>query len=294
MGVPAVMTDAQGKRIPGSSRTPTSWRTRLAREGRDAAASIAQPEFCAACHKANLPNPLNGYKWIRAFTAYDEWQNSKFSQRNPLTFYTGRLHHLPGLPHEAREPPTPKKPGAKNGTFASHRWEAGNTAVPFYYGFDEQLEKTIAFLRRQLPQRRYLRPQDRRSNNNMIAPLGTKFLHAQAQRCCRDARRHPEQEHRPLAHPRGSRPLRRRGSSSPSKDKQRAKTSTTAASSSRWNARRACPQLHQPARQYRRPVSSTTTRSGRFTPWPTTTPLQLAARVLVRYEFQFPHTSEVP
>ena len=37
--------------------------------------------------------------------------------------------------------------GAKNGTFASHRWLAGNTAVPFYYGFDEQLKKTIEFLR---------------------------------------------------------------------------------------------------------------------------------------------------
>ena len=39
------------------------------------------------------------------------------------------------------------EPGAKQGTFVSHRWSAGNTAVPFYYGFDEQLEKTIAFLR---------------------------------------------------------------------------------------------------------------------------------------------------
>ena len=37
--------------------------------------------------------------------------------------------------------------GAKNGTFASHSWLAGNTAVPFYYGFDEQLDKTIKFLR---------------------------------------------------------------------------------------------------------------------------------------------------
>jgi hypothetical protein len=37
--------------------------------------------------------------------------------------------------------------GAKNGTFASHRWLAGNTAVPFYYGFDEQLDETIQFLR---------------------------------------------------------------------------------------------------------------------------------------------------
>jgi tetratricopeptide (TPR) repeat protein len=37
--------------------------------------------------------------------------------------------------------------GAKNGTLVSHRWLAGNTAVPFYYGFTEQLDKTIAFLR---------------------------------------------------------------------------------------------------------------------------------------------------
>jgi Flp pilus assembly protein TadD len=37
--------------------------------------------------------------------------------------------------------------GAKQGTFASHRWLAGNTAVPFYYGFDEQLQKTIEFLK---------------------------------------------------------------------------------------------------------------------------------------------------
>ena len=39
------------------------------------------------------------------------------------------------------------EPGAKNGTFATHTWPAGNTAVPFYYGFDEQLSKTIAFLK---------------------------------------------------------------------------------------------------------------------------------------------------
>ena len=37
--------------------------------------------------------------------------------------------------------------GAKNGTFVSHRWLAGNTAVPFYYGFNEQMDKTMAFLR---------------------------------------------------------------------------------------------------------------------------------------------------
>ena len=146
MGVPAVMTDANGKRIPGE--VPYSdilahpdWHARAVMQP-----FYRSPEFCAACHKANLPNPLNGYKWIRAFTAYDEWQDSKFSQRNPLTFYQTDFKTCQGC-HMERETAVLQEPGAKKGTFASHRWLAGNTASPFYYGFDEQLNKTIAFLK---------------------------------------------------------------------------------------------------------------------------------------------------
>ena len=146
MGVPAVLVDEQGNRIPGM--VPDS--EILAHLDRHSKAVMQDfyhtPEFCAACHKANLPPALNDYKWIRAFTAYDEWQNSKFSHRNPLTFYTADFTPCQGC-HMKRAPNTLPEPGAKNGTFVSHRWEAGNTAVPFYYGFDEQLEKTIAFLK---------------------------------------------------------------------------------------------------------------------------------------------------
>jgi tetratricopeptide (TPR) repeat protein len=46
-----------------------------------------------------------------------------------------------------RAPQTLPDPGAKDGTFATHSWPAGNTAVPFYYGFTEQLQKTIDFLK---------------------------------------------------------------------------------------------------------------------------------------------------
>jgi tetratricopeptide (TPR) repeat protein len=105
-----------------------------------------KPEFCSACHKANLPPMLNDYKWIRAFTAYDEWQGSKFSQQNPLTFYTADFTTCQGC-HMKREANALPDSGSKQGTFASHRWLAGNTAVPFYYGFDEQLQKTIEFLK---------------------------------------------------------------------------------------------------------------------------------------------------
>ena len=32
------------------------------------------PEFCASCHKSVAPPSLNGYKFIRGFSVYDEWQ----------------------------------------------------------------------------------------------------------------------------------------------------------------------------------------------------------------------------
>jgi len=146
MGIPAVMVDENGKRIPGE----VPFGDILEHPERHSQAVMQPfyrtPEFCAACHKANLPNPLNEYKFIRAFTVFDEWQNSKFSKRNPLTFYTADFATCQSC-HMRREVPALHDYGAKGGTFASHRWLAGNTAVPYYYGFDEQLKKTIEFLK---------------------------------------------------------------------------------------------------------------------------------------------------
>ncbi len=146
MGVPAVMTDEKGNRIPGE----VPYEDIIRHPDRHSKAVMKDfyrtPEFCAACHKANLPHSLNEYKFIRAFTSYDEWQNSKFSQRNPLTFYQADFQTCQSC-HMTRSPATLRDYGQKNGTFASHRWLAGNTAVPFYYGFDEQLAKTIQFLK---------------------------------------------------------------------------------------------------------------------------------------------------
>ena len=146
MGVPAVIVDEKGNRIPG--QVPFE---QILRHPERHSKAVMQdflhtPEFCAACHKANLPDTLNDYKFLRAFTVYDEWQQSKFSQRNPLTFYTTDFSSCQGC-HMKRETATLPDYGAKHGTLASHRWLAGNTAVPFYYGFDEQLNKTIEFLK---------------------------------------------------------------------------------------------------------------------------------------------------
>jgi len=172
MGVPAVMVDESGNRIPGEvpydeiMRHPERHSKAVMKD------FYRTPEFCASCHKANLPNPLNDYKFIRAFTVYDEWQNSKFSKRNPLTFYPGDFTTCHNC-HMMRVPAVPQEYGAKKGTFASHRWLAGNTAVPYYYGFDEQLQKTIEFLKSGMYLNVDLFAIKKKNNDDMIAPLGS-------------------------------------------------------------------------------------------------------------------------
>jgi tetratricopeptide (TPR) repeat protein len=172
MGVPAVIVDEKGSRIPGE--VPFDQILRHPERHSKAVMSdlLHSPEFCGACHKANLPEPLNDYKFIRAFTAYDEWQQSKFSQRNPLTFYTTDFSSCQGC-HMKRAAVTLPEYGAKHGTFVSHRWLAGNTAVPFYYGFDEQLNKTIEFLRSGTFLNVDIFALKNVAGGPMVAPLGT-------------------------------------------------------------------------------------------------------------------------
>lgn len=172
MGVPSVMVDEHGNRIPGE----VPYEQIMQHTDRHVAAVMRpllhSPEFCASCHKANLPHELNDYKFVRAFTTFDEWQNSKFSKRNPLTFYQADFTTCQGC-HMKRNPTSLPDYGAKNGTFASHRWLAGNTAVPFYYGFDEQLKKTIEFLQSGNYLNVDIMGLKKAGEDRMIAPLGS-------------------------------------------------------------------------------------------------------------------------
>ncbi len=103
-------------------------------------------EMCAACHKAALPHELNDYKWLRAMTPYDEWQNSSFAKQSPLPFYTKPAVSTCETCHMPRETLVGKDPGAKEGKLASHRWLGANTMIPTQYGYDEQLKRVTAFL----------------------------------------------------------------------------------------------------------------------------------------------------
>jgi tetratricopeptide (TPR) repeat protein len=148
MGAPAVIVDEQGRPIPGT--VPYSQILEHTDRHRQAVMRdiYKTPEFCGSCHKANLPTSLNGYRWLRAIGTYDEWQNSSLSKRSPLPFYQKKYTSCQDC-HMPREAITGEDYGAKGGMLASHRWVGGNTAIPFYYGFTEQLHATETFLQKQ-------------------------------------------------------------------------------------------------------------------------------------------------
>jgi tetratricopeptide (TPR) repeat protein/nitrate/TMAO reductase-like tetraheme cytochrome c subunit len=146
MGVPAVMVDEHGNRIPGE----VDYAEIMDHVDRHKAAVMKDfyrtPEYCAACHKANIPKSLDDYKWLRAIGLYDEWQRSSYAKQSPLPFYQ-KNHQTCQSCHMPREAALQDDAAAVNGTIVSHRWIGGNTAVPFLYRYDEQLKKTIDYLK---------------------------------------------------------------------------------------------------------------------------------------------------
>ncbi len=181
---PAVLLDANGKPIYG----PVSDAEILAHLDRHDAAVMKPlyktPEFCEACHKAALPRMENLYKWQRAFTVYDEWRASSFSQQSPLPFYTKPVVSTCQTCHMKQEPLTSlADSGAKDGKLASHRWVGANTLIPYYYHFDEQMKQVIAHLQDQALNVDIfaVEPDPALADQSkLIAPLGTEpfQLHA--------------------------------------------------------------------------------------------------------------------
>ena len=117
MGTPAVLVDEKGAPITG----PVSDAEILAHLDRHSKAVMRPlyktPEFCAACHKAAIPRELDEYKWLRAFTVYDEWQGTSFGKESPLPFYrkdTVSVCQTCHMPSEAL-PDGAQEPGAKDG-----------------------------------------------------------------------------------------------------------------------------------------------------------------------------------
>ena len=106
---------------------------------------LRKPEFCATCHKVDAPPTLNGYKHIRGFSAYDEWQQSGASHETVSPYYRSeervdcRGCHMPKIE-------SLNDRAAKDGVISSHRWLGANTAAPLFYGQTKQVELTKEFL----------------------------------------------------------------------------------------------------------------------------------------------------
>lgn len=106
---------------------------------------LRQPEFCATCHKVDAPPELNGYKHIRGFSAYDEWQQSGASHEVVSPYYSTEQRidcrgcHMPKIE-------SLNDRAAKNGVIASHQWLGANTAAPLFYGQTKQVERIKEFL----------------------------------------------------------------------------------------------------------------------------------------------------
>lgn len=149
MATPAVIVDEKGAPVT----RPVSDSDILAHLDRHKQA-VMRPlyktaEFCAACHKATITRALDDYKFLRAFTVYDEWQGASFTKQTPLPFYrkdevsTCQTCHMPRQPLAAGA----QDSGAKDGTLVSHRWLGGNSLNAAYYKFDEQAAKLVDFLK---------------------------------------------------------------------------------------------------------------------------------------------------
>jgi Flp pilus assembly protein TadD len=106
---------------------------------------MKEAEFCSACHKVHLDQPVNHYRWLRGFNDYDNWQASGVSGQGARSFYYPPKSqacadcHMPQVASH--------DPGNRDGMIHSHRFAAANTALPTVNHDDEQEKATEAFLK---------------------------------------------------------------------------------------------------------------------------------------------------
>jgi len=102
------------------------------------------PEFCSACHKVHLDEPVNHYRWFRGFNDYDAWQQSGVSHQSARAFYYPPEPKKCGTCHMPLVPSEDK--GNQGGLVHSHRFPAANTALPFANQDPVQLRTVKEFL----------------------------------------------------------------------------------------------------------------------------------------------------
>ncbi|NND71071.1 MAG: tetratricopeptide repeat protein [Rhodothermales bacterium] len=101
-------------------------------------------EFCSSCHKVHLDEPVNGYRWVRGFNTYDNWQASGVSHQGARSFYQPETPqtcvscHMPATVSD--------DPGNDGGTIRGHEFVAANTALAVANDDPAHLAVTESFL----------------------------------------------------------------------------------------------------------------------------------------------------
>ena len=145
MGEPALLVTEKGDRIVNPTDQQIledipSHKRALMRD------LMKKPEFCASCHKSQVPSELNDYKFLRAFAVGDELQMSSFSKESPHPFYVRDKQSCTTC-HMNKVEAKNSDIAAVNGMVSSHRVAAANTAIPTYYGFKDQISAVETFLK---------------------------------------------------------------------------------------------------------------------------------------------------
>jgi tetratricopeptide (TPR) repeat protein len=146
MGTPAVLIKDDGTAVRGPV-SENDILTNLDQHKRAVMKDFYRTsEFCSVCHKAAVPKALNSYRWLRAFTVYDEWQESSWSKQSLAPFYTKPVARTCQSCHMMPEA-APNDYAGEDGNVRSHRWLGANTAIPTFYHYPDQLKKTAEFLK---------------------------------------------------------------------------------------------------------------------------------------------------
>jgi tetratricopeptide (TPR) repeat protein len=108
---------------------------------------MAEPRFCAACHKVGLGPEITGERWLRGQNDYDAWHISAVSGNGAGSVFRPPATQRCQDCHMPLEPAVKGDAAAKNGMIRSHRFLGANTALPHLRGDAEQEARTAAFLR---------------------------------------------------------------------------------------------------------------------------------------------------
>ena len=102
-------------------------------------------EFCSSCHKVHLDVPVNGYRWLRGFNDYDNWQASGVSGQGARSFYYPQKSQDCSDCH--MQMVKSNDAGNINGLVHNHRFPAANTALAVVNQDATQLSETEKFLK---------------------------------------------------------------------------------------------------------------------------------------------------